>query len=173
MFRPAVALVVLSCMIVGCGGGGDGPAAEQLLPEQLAGATLRREEFTGSEWLAAGTERFVQPELRLDVVKFLTLLDRDSSDLTVAWALAPDGPKVITYRVREAADRRLIRAYADSVSVNPRTAETVVAGKHVTVATGPTSTRRGYLYAHNGVLYVAGSDHVDPRELRELMSKLP
>jgi hypothetical protein len=172
MNGPAVALVVFCCMIVGCGGGGAAPALDELLPETLGDATLRREEFTGTEWLAAGTEQFVQPELRLDVQRFLTLLDREPSDLTVAWALAPDGPKVIAYRVRGGGGAELIRAHVRAVAEHPMTAETMVAGKRVIVATGPIPARRGYLYAHDGVLYAAGSDHVTTPELRELMSKL-
>ena len=93
MSRPAVALIAFCCMIVGCGGDGGAPALDEVLPEKLGDATLRREQFTGTGWLAAGTEQFVQPELRLDVGRFLALLDREPSDLTVAWHSRRTGRK--------------------------------------------------------------------------------
>jgi hypothetical protein len=51
--------------------------------------------------------------------------------------------------------------------------EEEVAGKSVAVVSGPLPSRRAYLYAHDDVIFAAGSDHVTRRELRELMSKLP
>ena len=80
---------------------------------------------------------------------------------------------MIAYRVRGGGGAELIRAHVRAVAGRPKTSESMVSGKRVTVTTGPIRARRGYLYAHDGVLYAAGSDHVTPRELRELMSKLP
>jgi hypothetical protein len=64
--------------------------------------------------------------------------------------------------------RSFIRAIGDV-----RATKRHIVGKEVTVTTSGLPARRGYLYARRDTLFVAGTDHLDPGEIDELMSKLP
>jgi hypothetical protein len=103
--RLLAALVSLSCALAGCGRGTAGPASlAKLLPDEVGGAELHREAFTGKVWLKSRPQQFFSPEVRANVSKFLERLRKSPSDLSVAWALLPDGvPRVVAYRVRGAS----------------------------------------------------------------------
>jgi hypothetical protein len=164
-------LGLAAAALAGCGE--QESALDQQLPAILAGVSLERETFAGPTWLKAKPEPTLQPELGLDVHAFLRRLRKMPSDLTVAWAVAPDGPKVFAYRVGGTKPTDLVRAYVESVEERPQAVTAFMARKRITVVTGDVRLRNGYLYAHGDVLYAAGSDHVSPPELRELLSKLP
>ena len=85
-----------------------GPAGlAKLLPDEVSGAELHREAFTGKVWLKSRPQQFFSPEVRTNVSKFLERLRKSPSDLSVAWALLPGGvPKVVAYRVMAPARTR-------------------------------------------------------------------
>jgi len=57
--RLLAVLVSLSCALAGCGRGTAGPASlAKLLPEEVGGAELHREAFTGKVWLKRGRSNF-------------------------------------------------------------------------------------------------------------------
>jgi hypothetical protein len=88
---------------------------ERLLPGELGAVKLRSEAFPGSVWLEASPEEAFSPEVSVDISRFLERLHRPSSDLTVAWATAESGPKVVAYRLRGATARALINAYVGAI----------------------------------------------------------
>jgi hypothetical protein len=150
------------------------PAAlVRLLPQTLGGVELRREAFAGDAWLKAMPELSFQAELDADIAAFLRRLDESPADLTVAWALAPEGPKVTAYRVIGAGPHRLVRAYVFAVKARVRTRTIALAGKEVTLTMRVSPRLRGYLYASGDVLYAAGSTHTSRAEVEELLSELP
>jgi hypothetical protein len=88
--RLLAVLVSLSCALAGCGRGTAGPASlAKLLPDEVGGAELHREAFTGKVWLKSRPQQFFSPEVRANVSKFLERLRKSPSDLSVAWALSP------------------------------------------------------------------------------------
>jgi hypothetical protein len=88
---------------------------EGLLPGELGSVRLRREAFTGSAWLRASPEEAFSPEVSVDISRFLERLRKPSSDLTVAWAIAQSGPKVVAYQVRGATAQALVDAYVGAI----------------------------------------------------------
>ena len=79
------------------------------------GPELHREAFTGKVWLKSRPQQFFSPEVRANVSKFLERLRKSPSDLSVAWALSPDGvPKVVAYRVRGASADTLVASQAEA-----------------------------------------------------------
>ena len=101
--RLLAVLVSLSCALAGCGRGTAGPASlAKLLPEEVGGAELHREAFTGKVWLKRGRSNFLAggQGQRLEIPGTPSQFP---SDLSVAWALLPDGvPEVVAYRARGA-----------------------------------------------------------------------
>jgi hypothetical protein len=75
---------------------------------------------------------------------------------------------LITATERETLLRSFMQAIGDV-----RATKRHIVGKEVTVTTSGLPARRGYLYARRDTLFVAGTDHLDPGEIDELMSKLP
>jgi hypothetical protein len=154
---------------------GDRPPAApiaELLPRTLDGVRLRRETFRGTVWLEAAPEETFQPEVDVDLRRFLAHLDRPASALTVAWATAPDGPKVVAYRVTGMTANRLLRAFVRALADVHVTTQ-VMAGKKVAVADSGVRHRLGYLYARDETLFVGGTNHLRPDEAKELIAKLP
>jgi hypothetical protein len=143
------------------------------LPDTLGGVRLRTEAFTGPEWLQARPESSFQAELDVDLARFMRSLDRSARDLSVAWALAPDGPKVVAYRVLGVDAKELVSAYVGAVRTEIRARRIQLAGKQVTLTVRVSPLRRGYLYADGDVLYAAGSTHTRQDEFEELLSGLP
>jgi hypothetical protein len=160
---------------VGCGRGTEGGAGlANLLPVEVGGVELHREVFTGEIWLKSRPQQFFSPEVRANVSKFLERLRKSPSDLSVAWALSPDGvPKVVAYRVRGASADTLMVSYAEAVEARIRLAKTVVSGKDVTVTSAGRGPARGYLYAKDDILYFAWTDYTSRHEFKELLRKLP
>jgi hypothetical protein len=125
--------------------------------------------------MKANPEQSIQPEVSADISTFLARLRKKPADLLVAWALAPDGPKVIAYSVRGADEDALVPSFVTAVrnaSAEIRTAKATLAGKDVTVISGITP-ERGYLYANGDVLYATSTKHTPEPQLSELLSKLP
>jgi hypothetical protein len=151
---------------------------EGLLPGELGSVRLRREAFTGSAWLRASPEEAFSPEVSVDISRFLERLREPSSDLTVAWAIAQSGPKVVAYQVRGATAQALVDAYVGAIRERLgrgtlRVARRLLWGKEITVTSHGLPTSRGYLYANDGTLFTAWSDHISARELAELIPRLP
>jgi hypothetical protein len=159
----------------GCGTGTATPLVS-LLPEKLAGVKLQRQSFSGPQWLSARPEfssPYFQPQFRAAPRVFLTRLGARPSDLTIAWAVDPqEGIQVIAYRVPGANEGALIEAYLNATTDRGPIRSIDVAGRDVTMIKSALP-QRGFLYAHNDVLYAANSFHVDGRELGELIAKLP
>jgi hypothetical protein len=150
---------------------------KRLLPSQLGVAKLRKEAYTGRVWLTASPEETFSPEVSVDVSGFLERLHRRASDLSVAWALAGSGPKVVAYRVRCTTAKALVDAYVGAIRerLSPQklsVAQRLLWGKQITV-TSRGIPSRGYLYANDDVLFTAWTDHISPRELAELVPRLP
>jgi hypothetical protein len=151
---------------------------EGLLPGELGSVRLRREAFTGSAWLRASPKEAFSPEVSVDISRFLERLRKPSSDLTVAWAIAQSGPKVVAYQVRGATAQALVDAYVGAIRERLgrgtlRVARRLLWGKEITVTSHGLPTSRGYLYANDGILFTAWSDHISARELAELIPRLP
>jgi hypothetical protein len=154
---------------------GDRPAQWPLgnmLPTRLRGVRLKRETFRGRVWLRAAPEKSFQPEVDLDVARFLALLHRPIDALTAAWAIAPEGPKVVAYRVTAVGREALTRSFVQATD-EVRTTQRRIAGKRIIVTSTDVPGRLGYLYASRGTLFVAGTNHLGPGEVEELLSKLP
>jgi hypothetical protein len=139
---------------------------------------LRRESFAGSVWLRARPEEAFSPEVSVEGSRFLELLHKAPSDLTVAWAIAEDGPKVVAYRVRGATAKALVDAYVGAIRERLGQGPLSVArralwGKEVTVTSHGLPSSRGYLYATQDLLFAAWTDHINRRELAELIPHLP
>jgi hypothetical protein len=139
---------------------------------------LRREAFTGSAWLKASPEQAFSPEVSVDISRFLERLGKPSSDLSVAWAIAQSGPKVVAYRVRGATAQALIDAYVGAIRERLgrgtlRVARRLLWGKEITVTSHGLPSSRGYLNANHGILFTTWSDHISARELAELIPRLP
>jgi len=145
---------------------------EQLLPISLRGTRLTRETFRGDVWLRAAPEEAFQPEVKVDLRRFLAELHLPSSALTVAWGIAPDGPKVVAYQITGVASDRLLSAFIRAVG-GVRTTDRSMAGRRVTIARTAVPGRLGYLYVRGDTVFVAGSNHLAPGEVGELLSKLP
>jgi hypothetical protein len=152
-----------------------GPASlANLLPDEVGGAELHKEAFTGKVWLKSRPQQFFSPEVRANVSKFLERLRKSPSNLSVAWALSPDGvPKVVAYRVRGASADTLVASYAEALEAKIRLAKIVVSGKDVTVTSAGRGPARGYLYAKDDILYFAWTDYTSRHEFGELLRKLP
>jgi hypothetical protein len=148
------------------------PPLQRLLPAELAGVTLERRLFSGDQWVAASPEQSFQPEVKVALGNLLAGVDAPASALTTAWALGPDGPKVVAYRVTGVPGRSLMRSFIRAVG-DVHTTEATIGGKRVTVAEAGVPRRRGYLYVNRDVLVVAGSTHLNTRELQELFARLP
>ena len=119
-------------------------------------------------------QQFFSPEVRANVPKFLERLRKSVSDLSVAWALSPDGvPKLVAYRVRGASADTLVTSYAEALEARIRLAKTVFSGKDVTVTSAGRGPARGYLYSNDDVLFFAWTDYTSRHEFRELLRKLP
>jgi hypothetical protein len=153
---------------------------ERLLPDELGAMKLRKEAFTGRAWVTASPEEAFSPEVSVDVARFLELLQKHGSDLTVAWAIAENGvgPKVVAYQVRGARARALVNAYVGAIreSLGPvklRVAQRRLWGKRITVTSRGLPSSRGYLYANHDLLFTAWTDHISPRQLAELIPQLP
>jgi hypothetical protein len=168
-------LVSLSCALAGCGRGTESPPGlANVLPDEVGGVKLHREAFSGMVWLKSRPQQFFSPEVRANVSKFLERLRKSPSDLSVAWALSPDGvPKVVAYRVRGAGADTLVASYAEALVARIHSAKTVVSGKDVTVTSAGRGPARGYLYAKDDILYFAWTDYTSGHEFRELLRKLP
>jgi hypothetical protein len=154
---------------------GDRPASApiaQLLPTTLGGVRLERETFAGKVWLEAAPEETFQPEVKVELSRFLENLDQPTGALSVAWATAPDGPKVVAYRVTAVEGDALLRAFVRAVP-DVRIRMQLIAGKQVTVADSGVTGKLGYLYVHDDTLFVAGTNHLRPDETHELIAKLP
>ncbi len=166
---------MLSSAFAGCAPGTKGAASlANLLPNKVGGIELHREAFTGRVWLKSRPQQFFSPEVRADVPKFLERLRKSASDLSVAWALSPDGaPKVVAYRVRGARADTLVTSYVEALEARIRLAKTVFSGKDVTVTSAGRGPARGYLYAKDDILYFAWTDYTTRHEFRELLRKLP
>jgi hypothetical protein len=173
--RLLAVLVSLSCALAGCGRGTAGPASlAKLLPDEVGGAELHREAFTGKVWLKSRPQQFFSPEVRANVSKFLERLRKSPSDLSVAWALLPDGvPKVVAYRVRGASADTLVASYAEALEAKICLAKILVSDKDVTVTSAGRGPARGYLYAKDDILYFAWTDYTSRHEFGELLRKLP
>jgi hypothetical protein len=91
------------------------PPLERTLPSSLRGVALERSSFAGDQWLRASPEAAFQPELRADIPAMLTELDAPASALTVAWATAPDGPKVVAYQITGVDGDTLRRSFLHSI----------------------------------------------------------
>jgi len=143
-----------------------------VLPTKLGGVRLKRETFSGRIWLRATPEESFQPEVDVEVTRFLALLHRRADALTVAWAIAPEGPKVVAYRVTAGESETLLSSFIQAIG-DVRATKRRIVGKEVTVTTSGLPGRLGYLYARRDTLFVAGTNHLDPGEIDELMSKLP
>ena len=115
--RLLAVLVSLSCALAGCGRGTAGPASlAKLLPDEVGGAELHREAFTGKVWLKSRPQQSFSPEVKANASKFLERLRKSPSDLSIAWALLPDGvPKVVAYPVRGACADTLVASYAEAL----------------------------------------------------------
>lgn len=176
MARMLVVLVSLALVLAGCGGkeASESTSLAKLVPDELGGAKLRKESYTGKVWLKAGPEVSFAPEVSADISTFLNRLRKSPSDLSVAWALSDDGPKVVAYRVIGTDADALVKSFVGAVRKRQkiRSAKTVVAGKDVIVTFG-VSVFRGYIYAKDDVLYATNTSHVSTHELEELLSKLP
>ena len=125
--------------------------------------------------MKARAEETFQPEVGADISTFLNLLKKSPADLVVGWALAPDGPKVVAYRVRGTNANALIASYVAAVRASHpglRSAKSVFAGRDVTVTSGLTP-ERGYLYAKDDVLYATSTRHTPGPQLRQLLAELP
>lgn len=151
---------------------------EGLLPGELGSVRLRREASTGSAWLRASPEEAFSPEVSVDISRFLERLRKPSSDLTVAWAIAQSGPKVVAYQVKGATAQALVDAYVGAIRGRLgrgtlRVARRLLWGKEITVTSHGLPTSRRYLYANDGILFTAWSDHISARELAELIPRLP
>jgi hypothetical protein len=139
---------------------------------------LRREAFTGSVWVRASPEEAFSPEVSVDVSRLLERLHRRSSDLTVAWALAESGPKVVAYRVNGTTAEALLSAYVGAIREQlgggPLTVtRRLLWGKRMTVTSHGLPSSRGYLYANDDIVFTAWTDHISRRELAELIPRLP
>ncbi len=147
MARMLVVLFSLTAVLAGCGGKGasESTSLAKLVPNELGGTKLRKESYTGKVWLKARPEVSFAPEVGADVSKFLNRLRKSPSDLSVAWALSDDGPKVVAYRVigtdADALGKSFVEALPEREKI--RTATTVLAGKDVTITFG-VSLFRGY-----------------------------
>jgi hypothetical protein len=149
------------------------PPLAELLPTRLRGAPLERESFAGPVWLKAAPEETFQPEVEVELTRFLAALHLPPRALSVAWAMvATEGPKVVAYRVTGVEGDALLRSFVRSVS-GISTRRRQIAGKQVVVARSGVPGRLGYLYAHGETLFVAGTNHLGPGEVEELLSKLP
>jgi hypothetical protein len=154
------------------GRGTPSPPLQRLLPAELAGVDLQRRAFTGRQWLDASPERSFQPEVAVRLQEFVDAAGAPSSGLTAAWAFGPDGPKVVAYRIIGLDGRTLLRSFLRTVEgVHTRGAH--ISGKQVVVAETGVSGRRGYLYVDRQTLFVAGSNHLNTREVGELFARLP
>jgi hypothetical protein len=183
-----IALLLLAVVVVpACGGGPDTSSvtsrarAELLasfLPSELGRTELRKEAFSGSAWLKASPETAFSPEVSVDAATFLEELRKPSSDLTVAWALSGEGPKVVGYRVVGTSAKALVDAYVDAIraEADPTTISVtrrVLSGKTVTVTSRGLPSARGYLYAKDDMLFTAWTGHITSTELAELLQQLP
>jgi hypothetical protein len=148
------------------------PPIAQLLPAELGGVRLDRETFRGSVWVRAAPEETFQPEVDVELMRFLKFLDEPPSALIVAWATAPEGPKVVAYRVTGIRGDALLSSFVQAVR-GVRTMRRHIAGKQVAVAASGVPGRLGYLYANGDTLFVAGTNHLGAGEVEELLSKLP
>jgi hypothetical protein len=183
-------IVVLSLVIVvvaACGGESDSTSATarargellaSFLPRELGETELRKEAFTGPEWLKASPETAFSPEVSVDASTFLGALRKPPSDLTVAWALSGEGPKVVGYRVVGASAHALVAAYVKAIRAEADPAEISVtrralSGKTVTVTSRGIPSARGYLYAKDDMLFTAWTGHITSQELAELLTQLP
>jgi hypothetical protein len=115
--RLLAVLVSLSCALAGCGRGTAGPASlAKLLPDEVGGAELHREAFTGKVWLKSRPQQFFSPEVRPTSRNSWNAFASPLSDLSAAWALSPDGvPEVVAYRVRGASADTLVASYAEAL----------------------------------------------------------
>jgi hypothetical protein len=152
-----------------------GPASlAKLLPDEVGGADLHREAFTAKVWLKSRPQQFFSPEVRANVSKFLERLRKSPSDLSVAWALLPDGvPEVVAYRVRGASADTLVASYAEALEAKICLAKILVSDKDVTVTSGGRGPARGYLYAKDDILYFARTDYTSRHQFGELLRMLP
>src|SRR5262245_9718768 len=81
-------------------------------------------------WLKSRPQQFFSPEVRAGVSKILERLRKSPSDLSVAWALLPDGvPKVVAYRVRGASADTLVASYAEALEAKICLAKSLISGK--------------------------------------------
>jgi hypothetical protein len=148
------------------------PSIENVLPSRLGGVRLEREAFKGTVWVKAAPEETFQPEVAVELPRFLGSLHQPARALTAAWGMATEGPKVVAYRVTGVDGDELLRSFVRAVT-RIRTANRQIAGREVTVANSGVPGRLGYLYASGDTLFVAGTNHLGPGELEELLSKLP
>jgi hypothetical protein len=160
MARLLVVLVLLTSVLAGCGGKGapESTSVAKLLPNELGGAKLRKESYPGKVWLKARPEVSFAPEVSADISVFLNRLRKSPADLSVAWALSDDGPKVVAYRVIDTDANALVKSFVEAVRGREkiRSAKTVLAGKDVIVTFG-VSVFRGYVYAKDDVLYATNT----------------
>jgi hypothetical protein len=134
---------------------------------------LEREAFKGIVWVKAAPEETFQPEVAVELPRFLASLHQPARALTAAWGMATEeGPKVVAYRVTGVDGDELLRSFVRAVA-RVRTANRQFAGKEVTAASSGVPERLGYLYASGDTLFVAGTNHLGSGELEELLSKLP
>ena len=114
----------------------------------------------------------LSPRVSADPHRVLRRLGKRPRDLTVAWALAPEGIQGIAYRVAGTQASALVDAYAGGTgrTLNARTIQ--VSGWQVTMIEGRLP-QHGFLCACGDVLYATNSYHVDGSELDELIAKLP
>lgn len=141
------------------------PDLEAMLPDQLGGATVRKQSVTGATFLATGMAGVAA--LR----QLLEDLGKSPDDLSVGFGTTT-AVTIIAYRIDGIPAEELFAGFEEALASAPSATLTdqTVGGRNVKVVTSPTETT--YVYFGGDVVFIIGGT-VTPALLEEAVLQLP
>jgi hypothetical protein len=141
------------------------PELEAMLPDQLGGATVRKQSVSGTTFLATGMAGVAALKALLED------LGKSPDDLSVGFGTTT-AVTIIAYRIDGISAEQLFAGFEAALAAAPSATLTdqTVGGRNVKVVTSPTETTYVYL-GEDAVFLIGGA--VTPALLEETVLQLP
>ena len=141
-------------------------ALEELLPDDIAGATVQKFSMTGDTFMGAGDNAEIQAVLEQ--------FDKTPSDLSVAFG-GTDAVGLIAYRLKGVDGGQFFNAFLEAAGAAGQVGVTDAnyGGKAVKKVVSPVEDiGTVYVYTAGDVMFIVGDDNITDALLNETFSKL-